>query len=278
MKPWPKNILMVKPNGFRVEYAINPYMLDERGELQKVDTARASAQWEELKAVFERLGQNVEVLEGNPEFPDMVFCANQTLPFTWPDGKPGVALGRMHSTKRRGESAAFLQWAKSKGFSILNIHDHDFEGAGDGIWNYETGELFAGFGFRSQLAGWDQFEAESGVRAYRLELVNRDYYHLDTCFAVLNARTAAYVPEAFTSDGQVLLRRKFPNLLAIDSGEAKEFFCGNCLSLDGKHVVLQKGPAQFLAQLRAHGFTPVEVDTTEFIKAGGSVFCMKQRF
>jgi N-dimethylarginine dimethylaminohydrolase len=30
--------------------------------------------------------------------------------------------------------------------------------------------------------------------------------------------------------------------------------------------------------LREAGFTPLELDTSEFIKAGGSVFCMKLMF
>lgn len=278
MRTWPKDLLMVRPHGFRVEYAINPYMLDANGELQKVDSGRALVQWENLKSTFEEHGQNVEVIDANPEYPDMVFCANPTLPFTWPDGKPGIAIGRMHSPKRRGESAAYHQWAKHKGLTVLNIKDHDFEGAGDGIWNYETGELFAGHGFRTQPAGWDQFEAETGARLHRLELVSRDYYHLDTCFAVLNAKTAAYVPQAFSPDAKAVLHKCFPHLITISESEAKNFFAGNCLSLDGKHVVLQKGASKFMADLRKHGFLPVEVETGEFIKAGGSVFCMKQRF
>jgi N-dimethylarginine dimethylaminohydrolase len=40
--------------------------------------------------------------------------------------------------------------------------------------------------------------------------------------------------------------------------------------------VLQKGSASACADLRRLGFKPVEVDTSEFMKSGGSVFCMKQ--
>jgi N-dimethylarginine dimethylaminohydrolase len=41
-------------------------------------------------------------------------------------------------------------------------------------------------------------------------------------------------------------------------------------------VLIQEGCDGTVDRLRAHGFVPVELDTSEFLKAGGSVFCMKQ--
>src|SRR6185312_12702860 len=102
MDSWPKRMLMVRPNGFRVDYAINPYMLDEKGQLKKVDQALAMRQWENLKRTFESLGQTVDVIEGDPEFPDMVFSANQTLPYFDRQGRQCVLLSRMHAEQRRG--------------------------------------------------------------------------------------------------------------------------------------------------------------------------------
>ena len=42
---WPCKVLMVTPNGFRVEYAINPYMLDSNGKLQNINSLTALKQW-----------------------------------------------------------------------------------------------------------------------------------------------------------------------------------------------------------------------------------------
>ena len=42
---WPRSILMVSPKGFRVDYAINPYMLDSQGHLQRIDEEKAHVQW-----------------------------------------------------------------------------------------------------------------------------------------------------------------------------------------------------------------------------------------
>jgi N-dimethylarginine dimethylaminohydrolase len=41
-------------------------------------------------------------------------------------------------------------------------------------------------------------------------------------------------------------------------------------------VLIQEGCTETNARLSAAGFSPVPLDTSEFIKAGGSVFCMKQ--
>jgi N-dimethylarginine dimethylaminohydrolase len=277
MGKWPTRILMVRPNGFRVDYAINPYMVDEMGRLKKVDQALAMAQWENLRQTFIDLGQTVEVIEGDARFPDMVFSANQTLPYFDRDGRQRVLLARMQSEQRRGEVIHFANWAKSKNLPTESVTDCDFEGAGDAIWNYETGELIGGVGPRSQLAGYQLLEKLSGAGIHILYTVSQDFYHMDTCFAVLNATTAAYVPEAFAPESAAKLRSIFANLIAIDREEAKRHFAGNAVSIDGKNVVLHKGATKFTRQLRESGFVPVEVDVSEFLKAGGAVFCMKQR-
>lgn len=274
--PWPKKILMVRPNGFRVEYAINPYMLDEHGKLQQIDTAKANSQWETLKSTFTRLGCVVEIIEGDPKFPDMVFCANQTFPYPGADGELRLVLGRMHSEKRQGETVHFREWAERKGISLTEVTDFDFEGCGDAIWNFEKREVICGYGFRTQEEAYTQLKKAIGVKVHTVRLVSGDFYHLDTCFAVLNATTAAYVPEAFAPESAARLKSLFPNLLEIDREEARRCFSGNCLSVDGKHVVLHEGAAKFTADLKRNGFVPVEVDTGEFMKSGGSVFCMKQ--
>src|SRR4051812_33039583 len=93
---WPKRVLMVTPDHFRVDYAINAYMLDSNGKLQNIDQARARQQWENLKNTFISLGLSVEVLPGQPGFPDMVFCANQTLPFPDKTDKMQLIFSRMH--------------------------------------------------------------------------------------------------------------------------------------------------------------------------------------
>jgi N-dimethylarginine dimethylaminohydrolase len=270
-------MLMVRPNGFRVDYAINPYMLDENGQLKKVDQELAMRQWENLKRTFESLGQTVDVIEGDPEFPDMVFSANQTLPYFDREGRQRLLLSRMHAEQRRGEVVHFRRWAETQKIPYTVVDGVDFEGAGDAIWNYETGELLAGVGPRSSLEGYQFLQTLTDVKLHVLRTVSQDFYHTDTSLAVLDAESVAYVPEAFAAESVATLKRVFRRHLVIDREEAKHYFAGNCVSVDGKHVVLHQGATKFLKLLRQNGFTPVEVDVSEFLKSGGAVFCMKQR-
>ena len=46
-------------------------------------------------------------------------------------------------------------------------------------------------------------------------------------------------------------------------------------SPDGKNVIVQKGSSKFKEEIIKNGFNLIEVETTEFMKSGGSVFCMK---
>jgi N-dimethylarginine dimethylaminohydrolase len=273
---WPNAILMVSPRGYRVDYAINPHMIDTSGKLNRVIAALATAQWSALQELYETLGLKVEVLEGDSEFPDMVFCANQTFPFAGSDGKKTILLSNMKNKERRGEVAYFEKWARVRGYRVVPAPEVSFEGGGDAIWNFETNEIFGGYGFRSEQRAYDLVEDLTGRPVHRLQLCDPDFYHLDTCFAVLRGDTAVYVEEAFTAEGVDLLKSKFARLIRLSKPEALKTFAGNCFSINGKDIVLQKCSEEFRRQLTELGFQLHEVETSEFLKAGGSVFCMKQ--
>ena len=50
--PRPGRVLMTTPDHFRVAYVINPHM---EGNIGTVDRPRARAQWDALRAAYERL-------------------------------------------------------------------------------------------------------------------------------------------------------------------------------------------------------------------------------
>lgn len=54
-----------------------------------------------------------------------------------------------------------------------------------------------------------------------------------------------------------------------------KYFVCNCHCPDGKNVIVQKGSKDFKNKIKTAGFDIIEVNTSEFIKSGGSVFCMK---
>jgi N-dimethylarginine dimethylaminohydrolase len=205
----------------------------------------------------------------------MVFCANQCFPFVLSDERRAAVLSRMRWPERRGEVEFFRKFLLRRGFEIFEAPEEVpyFEGMGDALTVPGRRLVLGGCGSRTHESVYDFLSRQFGFECLKLKLVDADFYHLDTCVAVLNSETVAYVPSALENARE--LERFFTRRLEISAVEAKKYFAGNAFSPDGRHVLMQPGAMDFVGNLRRHGFVPVEVETGEFIKAGGSVFCLK---
>lgn len=127
--PQPRRVLMTTPDFFDVEYVINPHMKDHVGS---VDSARAQSQWQQLRAAYEDIGIATTEVGGVDSLPDMVFCANQTLPYYNPrSGEQGVVLSRMHAPQRRDEVEHYARYFAEIGYSrqLLPADVGHFEGS-----------------------------------------------------------------------------------------------------------------------------------------------------
>jgi N-dimethylarginine dimethylaminohydrolase len=207
-----------------------------------------------------------------------VFCANQSLPYIDEDGMRHVLMSIMHAAQRKDEVAFIEQWYRQNGYVVHHLPEgdiQDFEGMGDAIWHTGRKLIWGGFGFRSSLRAYDIVAKTFDVPVIALELNKPAFYHLDTCFCMLNERTALIYPAAFTADGLALLRALIPDLIEADAYEAEELFACNATCPNGKDVIIQAGCVRVNAELRQRGFIVHEVPTDEFLKSGGSVFCMK---
>lgn len=281
--PIAKKILMVHPTYFDVEYSINPHMKDKFGNLNKINKERAIEQWNGLKACYENLGCEVSTIEGVPKLPDMVFCANQTFPYLDRQGNKALVLSNMHSNIRQKEVTHIANFFKRQNYSISMLAPRDdkhfFESTGDALWIPGLRFILGGYGFRTNAQMYELLSKKVGVPVAIFNLTQPRFYHLDTCLSILSDNSALYCPDAFDSEGIELLQRIFPNLIEVSLKEADSpgFAC-NAHSPDQKHVILQKGSPITNEKLVQKGFFPIEVDTDEFIKSGGSVFCMKLMF
>ena len=94
-------------------------------------------------------------------------------------------------------------------------------------------------------------------------------------FCILNKTTAAYFPQAFDQEGIAILKQSFENLISVSEYEAEKFLACNAFSPNGKNVLVEKGAVELGRALEKENFKVVYVDTSEFLKAGGSIFCMK---
>jgi N-dimethylarginine dimethylaminohydrolase len=273
--PVADRMVMTSPDHFAIQYVINPHMA---GNIGSVDKQKARAEWDALKAAFESCGTPVDVVEDMPGQPDMVFCANQTLPYLLPDGTRGVVLSKMYAPERAGEVQHFRDWFAAKGWAVMDgitMGDIEFEGMGDALWHTGRRLLWGGHGFRtdSGVYHWISTWLEAPVIA--LELNDPDFYHLDTCLCILNEQTTLIYPGAFEPEGLALIHRMFERVIEAPENEARGLFACNAHSPDGRHVVIQRGCTETNTALEQAGFAVIEVDTDEYLKSGGSVFCMK---
>ena len=269
-------VLMGHPQFFRVAYAINAHMRDAKGDLKVVDPQLALDQWNELRRSYERLGYPVAVLTPHPNLPDQVFTANPAL-IDPGRGDGGLVIpSRMRHPERAPEVDLLLgQLPVSLRRLAPPPEVGCFEGHGDLLWHPTRRLLLAGFGPRTDHGALEWVGSSLRVPVCSLELRDPRFYHLDTCLSVLNERQALYVPEAFTQDGRDLLAALFPDLIGTPLEEAVVAMACNAHSPDGRSVLLDREAVRTAEILRRAGFVPIPVGTSEFRKAGGSVFCMK---
>lgn len=273
--PAPNRVLMVKPTYFDVEYVINPHMKDHVG---RVDKIQAKNEWEHLKDGYEELGFDVHVIDGEKGLPDMVFCANQSLPYIDEDGNRKVIMSIMHSDQRKDEVSYVEKFYKDLGYEILYLNQDlvdDYEGMGDGLWHYKRRLLWGGYGYRSSIKAYEQISEKLDVPVVTLELKDESFYHLDTCLSVLNENTALIYTDAFTNEGLEMIHKLFDAVIEASSYEAEKLFAVNASCPDGKNVFIQQGCTDVNQKLRDKNFSVHEFSTYEYIKSGGSVFCMK---
>ena len=272
-------ILVASPEFFDVEYVINPHMA---GHVGNVDRLLARQQWRELVRVYERLGFAVDVLPGEPFLPDYVFTANQCLPV--PPGLlaegPAAVASIMASARRQAEVRPYIAFLRDRGLHVEQLDPYavrSFEGTGDASWHPERALLLGGVGPRSSEAAYERIAAWLGVPVVTLALTDPRFYHLDTCLSPIDGRRALYFPDAFDADGRAVIEAVYPDAIAVSELEAMNMAC-NAHSPDGEHVLVQSGCPAAEDALRALGLQVIPVDTSEFVKSGGSIFCMKLQY
>ena len=256
-----KRILMCPPQYYGIEYEINAWMHKD----DQVDTKLASQQWQALHAIYEKLGYEINLIEQVRGLPDMVFATDSCLII---GGK--VMLSNFRYRERQLEAAQFEKWLHGAGYEDMATAKHRFEGGGDSL---VCGDLiFIGYGFRSDLESHAEVDAYFDQTVVSLKLVDPNFYHMDTAFAVLDDETVAYYPEAFDENSRNAIELSVPRTIKATLAEAKGFGL-NAVS-DGTNVVTSNASKSLLAKYKAAGFRVHGTPITEFRKSGGGVKCL----
>jgi lysine-ketoglutarate reductase/saccharopine dehydrogenase-like protein (TIGR00300 family) len=259
-------ILMCAPHHYDVDYVINPWM---EGNIHRSSRDLAEAQWDKLYQVLQSYA-TIDLVEPQKGWPDMVFTANAGLILG-----DTVVLSRFFHPERQGEEPYFQAWFESQGYKVHTLPKNlPFEGAGDALIDRAGQWLWAGYGFRSQLDSHPYLAEWLDVEVLSLRLVDRRFYHLDTCFCPLTDGYLLYYPAAFDTYSNRLIELRVPaeKRIPIEEADAVNFAC-NTVNID-RIVVMNKASDGLKKILEERNFTVVETPLTEFLKAGGAAKCL----
>jgi N-dimethylarginine dimethylaminohydrolase len=267
--PEQPTFLMCPPTLYDVNYVINPWMV---GNVNQSSRQRATDQWKELYNAVARVS-DVLLVEPQPGSPDMVFTANAGLVF---DGT--VALSSFYHPERQGEEAHFRRWFQETGFTICEVsRETPFEGEGDALFEADGSRLWAGHGPRTNEKSLRQLTDLWDVEVIPLRLVDPRFYHLDTCFCPLSNGEVMYYPAAFDSESQKRIQDRYieTKRICVSEADALRFAC-NAINI-GRTVLLNRISTELFADLQLIGYQVIQVELTEFLKAGGAAKCLVLR-
>jgi N-dimethylarginine dimethylaminohydrolase len=256
-------LLMCPPLYYGIEYEINPWMRTSR----QADRELARRQWDGLFDLLTRkVKARVRLVEPVQGLPDMVFTANAGIV----RGKKAI-LSNFRFPQRAGEADHFGRWFLDNGYILIRLPAATiFEGEGDALFAGER--LYSGYQFRSDIASHAAVADVFHCETLSLELVDKRFYHLDTCFCPISADTLVYFRPAFDEYAQRLIESNFPRRIAVVEEEAARFACNAVVV--GDSVVMNAGCEKLRADLTGAGMTVYETDLSEFLKAGGSAKCL----
>ncbi len=269
-----KTILMCEPNSFAVNYDINPWMSSSIG---KVDKNKAHQQWKDLSKKIKDVGHKVVVMHNQPEeLPDLVFTANAALTIN-----NHALISNFACVERQAESTIYSEYISGLGLKIDNYFVHNdiyFEGAGDALLEKNKNILVLGYGFRTSRLAKEYVQEWLKMVSYntklmQVELINPNYYHLDTCFCPLDNGYVLYYPGAFSEKSNNELKDTFQNKLISVSEEDASFFACNAVSLDNC-LILNRASTSLQKKLNSLDITVVETPLNQYMLSGGSAKCL----
>jgi len=267
-------VLMCSPDHFAVIDVKNSFM---EGQVGQVHMQRAHAQWLNLAETYRRLGITVHVLDAVADLEDMVFCANPVCVLPRSDGGADVVASHMNHPSRQREVEHVLRWFQQHGCRIrqLPADAGRIEGHGDVLLVPGRHLALGGHGGRTERSALDALASTCDIPLVPLALSGSNFYHLDTCLAVLDEGTLLVHPPAFLDGALDTLRELFPRVLLAEPSEAAEHLAVNVHALADGSVVMPAQATRTANRLREAGYQPVPVDVSEFHRSGGSVFCMR---
>jgi len=267
-------VLLCPPTHFDVIDQKNAYMAGG----SPIDRAKAQEQWQSLCSALEDAGYQVETIAPAPGHEDMVFAANPVFVGFHKDIGKFIVPSRMVHPSRQREVPFYVDWYRQRGFKIVEVDlgTDSLEGNGDLLWHPGWSRVYAGYGFRSTKSGVEKFGnaiSKLEIPVVPLPLVDPYCYHIDTCFCPLNTDAVLIYPGAYAAESLAALRPLWKRVHELTADEAHKFM-NNGIVANGRYFTSHITP-HLESILCGEGLAPVIVESSEFEKSGGSLFCMK---
>lgn len=254
-------VILATPDYFEVVYKINPWMDPA------VITSREAArhQWLTLLETYELLGAKCELLAGRPGLPDMCFSANGFFAI-----ENVAVLAKFKCYQRQAESQHHRYWLETHGFQVVEP-EVAYEGEGDTL--KVSNRIYQGFGFRSDYKVCDLLrDTYRDYHVKPLRLVDERFYHLDIALLPIHGDRAYYYPGAFDEASVEAIEADFLEAVPVTEEEILSFGL-NAAVINGT-VIMSTQADKLAKRLREDGLDVLQVSTSEFVKAGGSVKCL----
>lgn len=262
---------MCTPTYFDIEYVINPWM---ENQLHQSHQSVAINQWEKLHNTLSQYSK-VELLTPKNHLPDLVFTANAGTIL-----KETVVPARFKCIERQPEESIYRDWFLNHGYEFKTMpEDVFFEGDGDAIKQPNSDFLWMGYGFRSDKTAIPYLKKYFDLTIIGLELSDPRFYHLDTCLCPLLNNEVMYYPKAFHKESNDAIKHAIEkNNRIILSDEDALNFAANAIVIPTEKnkavVILNKASDPLKAELNERGYETIEINVTEFMRAGGATRCM----
>ncbi|XP_028395954.1 uncharacterized protein LOC114519962 [Dendronephthya gigantea] len=271
--PWYKTIMMCRPTFFDVKHRLLNAHMEMKIEVKK---SLAQTQWENAHSALLANNIKVELLEPQPDLPDMVFTANAGIIH----GNKAV-VSSFGAVPRQPETQHHIPFFKERGFEVINPLDDgvEIEGCGDFMPTHDEENFFVAYGFRSSFKAYAYLKDVLSIpkdRLHHMKLMDPYFYHIDTALMSLTRGHMMYYPGAFDKESErKILDVGGDKTIAIGQEDAMYFACNSVnFEENGQHVIVgNKFTDALRGKLTDFGYKVIQIPYDQFLLAGGSIRC-----
>ena len=265
--------MMCYPRYFNVKH----FLLNAHMEMKRpVSQSLAVSQWNNFFNALKDLGVKIELIEEQPDLVDMVFSANAAIIF-----KNKAVIANFGAEPRVPESEHYKKFFAERDFEVIDPSEDGvhIEGCGDFMSLYDKSHYFVAHGFRSDSAAYPYLRDVLQLSKDDLtpmQLVNKFFYHIDTCLTSLSRGHLMYFPNAFNEEGNRRIQEVGgKNCIPISEEDAFYFACNSVnFEHEGNHVIVgNKFSKSLSGLLKDNGYKLVETPFNQFLLSGGSTRC-----